>query len=152
MAQIDLGQVAATVAVGTTTTGVAGSSASVTNSGTTANAVFDFTIPAGESGCYPTMTQTAASATISPQTFNVWGEMSSLTITLGTPVSGIQNEYIFTFNSGATATVLTMSTTVVWTSTLTIAANKHYEANIVYNPTNDTYYGIIVGWTWTPST
>jgi len=41
---------AATVAVGTTTTGAAGSSASVTNSGTTSAAVFNFTIPRGDTG------------------------------------------------------------------------------------------------------
>jgi hypothetical protein len=41
---------AATVTVGTTTTGAAGSSASVTNSGTTSAAVFNFTIPRGDTG------------------------------------------------------------------------------------------------------
>ena len=41
---------AATIAVGTTTTGAAGTSASVTNSGTTSAAVFDFVIPRGEQG------------------------------------------------------------------------------------------------------
>lgn len=41
---------AATIAVGTTTTGAAGSSASVTNSGTSSAAVFDFTIPRGDTG------------------------------------------------------------------------------------------------------
>jgi hypothetical protein len=39
-----------TVDVGTTTTGVAGSSASVTNSGTSQNAIFDFAIPRGDKG------------------------------------------------------------------------------------------------------
>ncbi|MET4804597.1 hypothetical protein [Bradyrhizobium sp. LB11.1] len=39
---------AATVTVGTTTTGAGGSSASVANSGTSSAAVFDFTIPAGK--------------------------------------------------------------------------------------------------------
>ena len=38
---------AATVDAGTTTTGAAGTLASVTNSGTTANAIFNFTIPQG---------------------------------------------------------------------------------------------------------
>ncbi|MCA6107717.1 hypothetical protein [Bradyrhizobium cenepequi] len=38
----------ATVSVGTTTTGAPGSGASVTNSGTSSDAVFDFTIPAGK--------------------------------------------------------------------------------------------------------
>lgn len=41
---------AATIAVGTVTTGAPGSSAAVTNSGTTSAAVFDFTIPAGATG------------------------------------------------------------------------------------------------------
>ena len=41
---------AATIAVGTTTTGAAGSSASVTNSGTSSAAVFNFTIPKGDQG------------------------------------------------------------------------------------------------------
>lgn len=40
----------ATIAVGTTTTGAAGSSANVTNSGTGTNVVLNFTIPAGATG------------------------------------------------------------------------------------------------------
>lgn len=150
---IDLGQVAATVTVGTTTTGAAGSSASVTNSGTTANAVFDFTIPEGASGCYPTVTHTAtagvASATIVPQTVNIFGDVTSLSIALDTPVSGIYNEYIFNFNSGSTATTLSVPADVAWTAPVTIGTNKHYEVNIVYDDTNEVYYGIIVGWDWT---
>lgn len=41
---------AATIAVGTVTTGAAGSNATVTNSGTSAAAVFDFAIPQGATG------------------------------------------------------------------------------------------------------
>jgi hypothetical protein len=41
---------AATIAVGTTTTGAAGTSASVVNSGTSSDAVFNFTIPRGNQG------------------------------------------------------------------------------------------------------
>jgi len=41
---------AATATAGTTTTGIPGSSAAVVNSGTTSAAVFDFTIPRGDSG------------------------------------------------------------------------------------------------------
>lgn len=40
----------ATVAVGTVTTGAAGSDATVTNVGTSSNAVFDFSIPRGDTG------------------------------------------------------------------------------------------------------
>ena len=42
--------VAATATAGTTTTGAAGSSASVVNAGTTSAAVFNFTIPRGDTG------------------------------------------------------------------------------------------------------
>ena len=41
---------AATITVGTTTTGAEGTDASVTNSGTSGDAVFDFTIPRGDTG------------------------------------------------------------------------------------------------------
>ena len=41
---------AATISVGTTTTGAAGTNASVTNSGTSSAAVFNFTIPRGDTG------------------------------------------------------------------------------------------------------
>lgn len=41
---------AATITAGTTTTGAAGTSASVTNSGTSSAAVFNFTIPKGDTG------------------------------------------------------------------------------------------------------
>jgi hypothetical protein len=41
---------AATIAVGTVTTGAAGSSATVTNAGTSSAAVFNFSIPAGATG------------------------------------------------------------------------------------------------------
>lgn len=41
---------AATIAVGTTTTGAAGSSASVVNLGTSSAAIFDFTVPRGDTG------------------------------------------------------------------------------------------------------
>ena len=41
---------AATIAAGTTTTGAAGTSATVTNSGSSSAAVFDFTIPRGDTG------------------------------------------------------------------------------------------------------
>lgn len=41
---------AATIGIGTVTTGAAGSQASVTNSGSSTDAVFDFTIPKGDKG------------------------------------------------------------------------------------------------------
>lgn len=146
MAQIDLGQVQAQVAVGTTTTGAAGTNAAVTNTGTPASAVINFTIP---TGCYTIVQQTAASATIAPQTLNIWGEIASLDITLGAPANAaMMNEYIFQFNSGATPTVLTLPADVKFQTPVSIDSNKHYEVNIVYNAVNDEYYGMIASWDW----
>jgi hypothetical protein len=60
---------AATVAVGTTTTGAAGTNASVTNSGTTSAAVFNFTIPRGDTGATgPAGPNSVTSATTSDYT------------------------------------------------------------------------------------
>jgi hypothetical protein len=55
---------AATIAVGTVTTGAPGSSVIVTNSGTSGAAVFDFTIPKGDTGDIGNITA------ISPVTYN----------------------------------------------------------------------------------
>lgn len=53
----------ATVYIGTTTTGEPGTQASVYNSGTSSNAVLNFTIPRGDVGPMPTIAQTTGQAT-----------------------------------------------------------------------------------------
>jgi len=68
---------AATVAAGTTTTGAAGSSATVANSGTTSAAVFDFTIPRGDTG--------ATGATGSTGATGPANELTVGTVTTGLP-------------------------------------------------------------------
>ena len=134
MSQIDLGQVAATVTIGTTTTGAYGTQASVSNSGTTQNAVFNFTIPSAN---YPIVNQTSSSTSISPGCLNVWGEVSSLSITLATPTDAtIVNEYMIQFESGSTATTLSMPSSVEWAEScgsLSVEANKTYQISIVNN-------------------
>lgn len=52
-----------TITVGTVSTGNAGTNAVVTNSGTSTNAVFDFTIPRGDNGGAYTHVQNAVSNT-----------------------------------------------------------------------------------------
>jgi hypothetical protein len=147
MAQIDLGKVAATVTVGTTTTVGGDSGASVTNSGTSSDAVLNFSIP---SGCYPVVQPSETTQALNPQTVYVWGEEASLTITLNAPTNNnILNEYIFQFNSGSTATVLSLPPDVIFTSAVSISTNKHYEVNIVYNSVDDAYYGVIASWSLT---
>jgi hypothetical protein len=43
------------------------------------------------------------------------------------------NEYMFSFTSGETATMLTLPSSVQWVNELTVEANKHYEISIVDN-------------------
>lgn len=89
---------------------------------------------------------TSVSQQLSPNTYYSFGEVTSLTITLDTPLSGINNEYVFEFDSGSTATQLTVPVDVVWQETLSIAANKHYEISIKYSVSSDTFYGLIAEW------
>lgn len=56
---------AATIAVGTVTTGAAGSSATVTNVGTSSAAVFNFSIPQGNAGI-PGPTAVSSPVTVTP--------------------------------------------------------------------------------------
>lgn len=67
--------VIASVSVGTTTTGAAGSSASVSNSGTPLDAVLNFTIPRGDTGA------TGAAATIAAGTTTTTAPGTSATVT-----------------------------------------------------------------------
>lgn len=92
------------------------------------------------------VTDEDTSGTLSPNIMYEFGEVPSIDIGLSTPVSGEVNEWQFSFDSGSTATMFSVPSGVVWTSTVTIEANMHYEVNIVYNQTDQTYYGIIVGW------
>jgi hypothetical protein len=91
---------AATVTVGTTTTSAAGTSASVTNSGTTSAAVFDFTIPRGATGSTGAAgPNSVTSATTSDGT----AELSVDTITGdGSGLTGLVSAQITDASMGAT--------------------------------------------------
>ena len=71
--------------------------------------------------------------------FHKWGVVSSLTLTLASGAAGYLSEYMFEFQSGSTATSLSLPSTVTWVETPTIEANKTYQVSIV----ND--IAIIVG-------
>lgn len=78
--------------------------------------------------------------TIEPNKFYVWGSVSSLNITLGTPSdSSVYNEYLFQFTSGSTATTLSLPSSVKWQTEPKVEANKTYQVSIVDN------IGLIVG-------
>ena len=77
--------------------------------------------------------QTTTTATIAPNVLNVWGEVSSLDITLGEGKDGVINEYMFQFTSGATATTLVLPADIKWVSAPNIQANKIYQVSIINN-------------------
>lgn len=82
---------------------------------------------------YPLESHTEATLEIAPNVLHVWGEMASLTVTLGAEVEGVVNEYVFQFSSGATATTLTLPSTLTWANGEALApeANKTYQVSIV---------------------
>lgn len=62
----------------------------------------------------PRIDMTATTATLDPNKFYVWGEVASLDISLAAETAGIQNVYKFQFQSGGTATTLTLPNNIVW--------------------------------------
>ena len=96
--------IAATVAVGNTTTGSAGSSASVSNSGNTSAAVFEFTIPRGNTG----------------DTGPVGPSIESLIITEATTARTLvlsdTNQYIRCTNASQTTITVPLESSVAWTA------------------------------------
>ena len=70
---------------------------------------------------------------LQPNTYYVFGECTSLTITLAEAVSGILNEYLFKFISGTIATILSMPESVKWYGENLIEANKTYIVSIIDN-------------------
>lgn len=63
--------------------------------------------------------------------YHTWGEVSSLTLTLGSGTDGQANGYWFSFDSGDTATTLSLPETVQ--TDIVVEPNTHYECMIVNN-------------------
>lgn len=66
-----------------------------------------------------------------PNQYHTWGEVASLTLTLGAGTSGQANGYWFSFDSGDTATTLSLPETVK--TDIVVEPNMHYECSIVGN-------------------
>lgn len=81
------------------------------------------------------MPSSTTTATLQPNTFYEWGEMASLNLTLANEVSGIENKYIFRFESGDVATSLTLPASVKWSEgiTPTIKTTSKYIISIQLN-------------------
>lgn len=67
--------------------------------------------------------------TLPSNQFHTWGEVSSLTLTLEEGASGVANAYWFSFDSGDTATTLSLPETVK--TDIVVEPNMHYECSIV---------------------
>ena len=99
---------AATITVGTTTTGSAGTNAQVQNSGTSSAAVLDFTIPRGATGA----DGQAATITVGSTTTGAPGSNASV-VNSGDEQDAVLDFTIPTGNDGAAATVAVGSVTSV---------------------------------------
>ena len=71
--------------------------------------------------------------TLTPNTFHVWDEVASLDLSFGAETSGVANEYLFQFTSGATATTLTLPSDIKWANDAapTIAENMIYQISVL---------------------
>lgn len=70
-------------------------------------------------------------ATLAPNIFYVWDEVSNLNIDLAPETPGIINEYLFQFTSGETATSLSFPSDIKWASDPIILPNKIYQISIL---------------------
>lgn len=94
------------------------------------------TIPEGSGGSGGTVRieklSTDTAVELEPNKLYIFPEMSELTITMAEPSdTGIANEYHFVFQSGATATALSIPDTINIPSGFTVDANKIYEISIM---------------------
>ena len=71
--------------------------------------------------------------TLTPNTFHVWDEVTSLDLSFGEETEGIANEFLFQFTSGATATTLILPDTIKWANeeVPTIETNMIYQISIL---------------------
>ncbi len=58
--------------------------------------------------------ETSNSESIKPNKFYIWGEKTSLTITLEPEIPEVVNEYMFQFTSGSTPTTLSLPSDIKW--------------------------------------
>lgn len=68
---------------------------------------------------------------LTPNVMHIWGEVTSLTLTLPTDTNEVLDEFMFTFTSGSTPTTLSLPLSIKWMHNLSIEANKTYQVSIV---------------------
>lgn len=89
----------------------------------------------GGSGAYAEVNHGTSDTTftLTPNTFHVWDEVASLDLSFAEEQSGVANEYLFQFTSGATATTLTLPDGLKWANDAapTIAENMIYQVSVL---------------------
>lgn len=68
---------------------------------------------------------------LTPNTFHVWDEVGSLTLTIGDEIADVANEYLFQFTSGLEPTTLTLPDYIKFNSDFGVEANKTYQISIL---------------------
>lgn len=74
---------------------------------------------------------------LTPNVLHVWDTVTALTLTLATPADAtIVNEYMIQFESGSTATTISLPSSIEWAEScgnLSVEASKTYQISIVNN-------------------
>lgn len=91
----------------------------------------------GGSGAYSEIQHGTSDTTfdLTPNTFHVWDEVASLTLSFDVQTIGVANEFLFQFTSGSTATTLSLPDDIKWANdnAPTIEPNKIYQISILNN-------------------
>ena len=69
--------------------------------------------------------------TLPANQYHTWGEVASLTLTLAAEETGVVNEYHFAFDSGDTATTLSLPEGIQ--TDIVVEPSTHYECSIIDN-------------------
>ena len=69
--------------------------------------------------------------TLTPNTFHIWDEVTTLDLEFGIETSGVMNEYLFQFTSGSESTTLILPYDIKFNSDLIIEENKIYQISIL---------------------
>lgn len=87
----------------------------------------------GESGITTQVNHGTADTTFTlpPNQYHTWGEVAALTVTLAAEQAGVVNEYHFAFDSGDTATTLSLPEGIQ--TDIVVEPSTHYECSIIDN-------------------
>ena len=101
----------------------------------------------GSSNAYPEINHGTSDTTftLTPNTFHVWDEVSSLTLTLSSETSGVANEYLFQFTSGSEPTTLILPDSIKFNSDFTVEENNIYQISILHG------LGTVMSWEFSQS-